>query len=186
MRFFSIPVVILALVSCSESSPTFDTGVPNDTEVDELTTEQAQQVCERAEDLSERVIGPEVQHRLQCVGTAIAYDLANLGSCKSSYDDCIDEPFDADPIDFACETVEAPDVAGCNATIGEIEACANAQLKLVDDLLDQANCDLVDDPDRLQEIIEGLEERADPEACASLPDSCPDFFGGAMEGMAGP
>lgn len=173
----SIPCLVLVLVGCAESRPALDTGVPDGTPVNELTDEDAQQICRAAQELANDVFGPEEQHHVQCTVTAVAYDLADLGMCDDSYADCIAEPYDADPADFDCESATAPMLESCTATIGEIEACANAQIRVFDDVVSQLDCGLVDDPDRIAEIMAELEGAANPEACASLPENCPIFFG---------
>jgi hypothetical protein len=186
IRSFFTLALALALVSCGDGgSPTLDTGVPNNTQVDEITTAQARQICERAEDLVEDLFGEDRQHHLMCTGQGIAYDVADLGSCRSSYNDCINEPFEAEDPDFDCEAVDAPMLSGCNATIGELEACVNAQVKFFNDILEDIDCGLADDPDRFEALLAELEEGTDPSACAALPEECPDFFGDGMEEMAG-
>jgi hypothetical protein len=182
-RFLSTLALGAFLVGCADSAPVLDTGVPNDTQVDQLTDAQARQICERAETVAEDVFGVDVQHELQCVAGGIAADALNISTCKASYNDCIAEPFTGEPVDFDCGTVTAPMLANCNATVGELEACANAQLRLVNGLISEVDCGLADDPARLEQILADLEAGSMPEACASLPMDCPIFFGDmSMEG----
>ena len=176
-RILQVLLVASALGACSSSQPVLDTGIPNDTQVDELTDAEARQICERAEALANDVFGVDTQHELACTVTGVAYDVANLGTCRDSYADCIAEPFEGVVADFDCASVTAPMLDDCNATIGDIEACANAQLSIVDDLLDEVSCDLVDDPSRIQTLLAELEGEVTPPACEALPEACPTFFG---------
>jgi hypothetical protein len=99
---------------------------------------------------------------------------ANAEECSSLVDDCVDkleaEGFSDE--DDACRA----DLAGCPATVAEIEACFADQLAALERMLDAVSCE-----GGLPAELEAQYAELSP-ACAKIDAKCPHFFDdGAQE-----
>lgn len=182
ISFAAASTLVLGLVACDDgaSGPTLDTGVPGKTQVDELTDAQAQQVCRGFERLANQIAGADVQKRLLCVFNGLTQQATGLATCDSTYSTCMRESsITGQAISLGCDSATAAALAGCQATIAEVEACANAQAATVDALLDQISCKLTN-TDALRALLDetqsNVETSAIPE-CQALAASCPAYLG---------
>jgi hypothetical protein len=179
-----VPLVSLGLLlmvgGCSSSSsPKLDTGLPPRQPVGDLSAEQVQRACEGFERLANDLLGPERQDYLRCVGVGIAAETAGVGSCGEARDNCLENgTSEAEPIDLDCDAASPVTIEGCEATIGQLETCANDVAAGTDALLDQVTCRLVDSS-ALEEIQAQLAETVDPASyasCSELGEACLAFL----------
>jgi len=181
----------LGVVACDDgtSTPTLSSGIPGNTTVSDLTDAQARQLCNAFQDLANQVAGADVQKRLICVATGVAQQLAGLTTCNTSYSNCMKEStITGVTIDLQCSNVTAAGATGCNATIAQVTACANAEAATVDSLLDQISCKLANDPNALQTIANEAQQSAEMSnvsECQALAAACPDYFGQVSDVLSG-
>jgi hypothetical protein len=173
--------LLFALFGCDDTGrPTLDTGVPSDQSIGELDSDQSAQVCEGAVDLVNELAGPDRQAQIQCAIVGIATEIALQGECAPARDNCLEDGFTPGlALDLPCQLAPAIPFSGCEATIGQLEACVNDVAAGVDTVLDAVGCGLVDDPDVLPELAEQLHLALDPathEACFGLAESCLAFL----------
>ncbi len=182
-RSFLLSVGLLTLVlGCDEDSghPTLDTGLPADQPIGDLSAEESAQVCEGTEVLLNELGGPERQAQIQCAIVGIVTEATHQGECAPAVDNCLQNGDHLGvPIDLPCDYAIGTSFPGCEATIGQLEACVNDFSAGVDTVLDAVGCGLVDDPDALTDLSNQLAVALDPathEACAGLADACLAFL----------
>ncbi|MBC7173382.1 MAG: hypothetical protein H5U40_13165, partial [Polyangiaceae bacterium] len=176
MNRFLLISLVFALAGCEEDgSPRLNTGVNPNTQINELSDEDAARVCEGVVQLANELVGPERQQWVYCTVVGIATDIAHFGECAPARDNCLENGAKpAVPLDLACEYAQFVPV-GCDATIGQLEACANDLSAAADAALDAIDCGLVDDADARSRLAHKLRLAFDPEnheACANLAAEC--------------
>jgi len=157
-------------------------GLPTETQVNELTLEQATAVCNaeiRAQ--NEKVAEGDGCQSYAFQQTAIEYidGLADLDqlrvACGGHYESCLSllDPEGALPPE-ECELPELPP-ADCAATVGELEACLTDQIAFT--TRPWPSCDDVS-VETLEAGVDRLEgrDRVTTPACATFQATCPSGF----------
>jgi hypothetical protein len=169
-----------------------DTGLPEDTPLEDVTAEQYSNACEALRDDVRSRLGPDIAVRGVCevYGAALS-DTAS--ACDSAADTCVTgvngggftpapgvsiTRADLDFTTFQCNDVG--DLDGCSVTVGEFETCLEDQMSGLEALMADNNC--------ANAASVGLEEAlalADlgamaPPSCARVQQECPGVgpFGG--------
>jgi hypothetical protein len=170
------------LAGCNNgaSSPTLDSGLPPSTSLGDLSAEEVTQICDGFEDLANELVGPERQRYVGCVAAGITTEIAGTGECAAARDNCLENGTTTpEPIELACEEAGPVDFEGCEATVGQLEACANDLAASVDSIADSVSCALVDDPEAFAHIGDDLEAALDTtryESCQTLSEACLAFL----------
>ncbi|WP_437967572.1 hypothetical protein WMF04_49905 [Sorangium sp. So ce260] len=134
-------------------------GDLDDKQLDSLTDEESQAVCEEiaasAEDLTK-------EDACEILGLVAA---AQGGDCEAAKAACMDEP------ENPSEPGECPaeQFAGCTATVGEFTACTEGQFEVLKALTCESS----------------LEDLALPAECAAISEECPELFETESEGEGG-
>lgn len=180
MRRFSMILLVSFCLGCGDDSPSLDTGLSSGAPIGDLSAEQSAQVCAGVERFANELIGPSRQEQVRCTIAGIAFELGGFGSCSAARDTCYDEgTTQTVEIDLACDAATGTYLPGCEATIGQLEACANDVGAAADAVLDSISCALVDDAEGRAEIGEDIEVSLDPAAytsCANLAEACLAFL----------
>lgn len=166
-----------ALGGCGDGGPPpIDTGIADSTRVADLTDEQAVQACIAAERW-EREQAPNLfSERELCTLLAVSFT-EDAATCEAAVISCRerglppDEP-DGDTPEQECAGETAPDVgASCDATVGELEACANARVDANQRALAELDCSYAGD----EEAVDELSDRYEPAICRDLERRCPEL-----------
>ncbi len=170
-------VSTVALAGCGDGGPPpIDTGIADSTRVVDLTNEQAVQACIAVERW-ERAQAPNlVSDRERCTLLAVSFT-EDVATCEAAVVSCLErglppeEPDDDTP-EEECAGETAPDVeASCDATVGELEACANARVDASQRALAELDCSYAGD----EEAVDALTDRYEPAICRDLERRCPDL-----------
>lgn len=167
---------LAALGGCSESHPSLDTGLPSDQPIGNLSAEDAQKACEGVQRFANELVGPKRQVQLQCTIAGITAELGGFGSCAGVRDNCVDSgTIETDPIELSCDAAGPVFGPDCDATVGQVEACASDIGAAADAVLDGVSCGLVKDEAARNSLGADIEDALDPDShasCASLSDAC--------------
>jgi hypothetical protein len=160
-----------------------DTGLPEDTPLQNVTAQQYSNACEELRDEVRERLGPDVTTRGVCevYGAAVVNDTAQ---CESSADSCVSAyaagnmpipMLSREQLDFT--TFECGDVGelqGCSVTVGEFETCLEDQISTFETLMADNNCSDAAEID-LTRAIATYEALADmsPASCARVQSECP-------------
>jgi hypothetical protein len=151
-------------------------GVPPGRGLDTLDQDQIDAVCD---DFSTRPLEAALPTvREYCTVDALARTAIGAGSeavCDQYLADCLADPpsnlpTSIDPIDPAlCPTVA--DLAGCDLTVGDLDACTAARVQAVDAAWSQVGCSNLSSADAVDQVdFDTLPE------CQYLHDTCPSVF----------
>ncbi len=178
-----------------DQKTTVDSGVPAETEIRDMTTEQEQQLCTEVQRVvTEELVPSEVQPAICGAvgymaavegsvdslgeGEAVADPSAAAELCQQAYEECMAQESDqvSEPIDPEnCDLSESE----CTATVGEIEACLNETNEKMDSLLGALpSCDDLED-----EWNPALLVTAIPTSCLVLQEKCPEALGSASTSL---
>ena len=148
-------------------------GVSPSRDVTDLDADEVLAICR---DFYQRPVEAIIPtEREACTLQAIIQTSISLGSeavCRQHVSDCLEDspvivsPDLFDPSD--CPTTA--DLAGCELTVGEIDACTDAIENAIDQVWDFSCADLGADEPEFPEFEETSE-------CQRLSDTCPDLFG---------
>lgn len=150
-----------------------------ETLISDLTGDEIQAFCEEVTAQVGDVISEEVLTQVNCIGLAIftgIFDEDPAGACQTAYDACIASP---PPVEEG-EPCSAEPIPDCMVTIGQAEACLNAQLAAVNELASSFDC-----ADLAELDIGGGEEEDEPAECMGLAEACPTLFGDDEEPFPG-
>jgi len=122
-----------------------DTGLPEATELKDLSSAQAASACENLQDSVQRRMASMFTERRVCELYG-AFSSTTASECKTLADACVEQgagQIEQDQFDVSegldCNA-GATDFAGCNVTVGEYEDCLSAQLSQVEDLFNSFTC----------------------------------------------
>lgn len=178
------------------SSGNLSSGVSKDKPASDVTNAEAEAVCEAVQDYAEAKINTRSFKISVCrwaaVSTVAAFAAEDTGNvdlgdlCDVAYDacvDCVDHPgtdgcedldmaFAEFEFDEPCTDSEPP--PDCDATVGEVEACFQAQVDGLAGIFgDVPACSQVD-ADTAGDLEEDPFAALDtPAACEDIADSCP-------------
>jgi hypothetical protein len=162
-----------------------DTGLPDDTPLEDVTAEQYANACESLrEDVRDR-LGPEVATRGVCEvwGAAIQNSEAQ---CDTEADACVTQvngggfslpggfTLTRDDLDFTTfECNDVGDLEGCSVTVGEFETCLEDQMSGLEALMADNNCANAASVDLTQAAALANLGSMAPPSCARVQQECP-------------
>lgn len=138
-------------------------GVDGDKTLDQLTEEEATDLCEWGLSLLE---GDELE-RFDCYLEALV-STPDVETCEEVAQECIDNIEPSDPTDGECR-FEDPPACASEVSVAEIEACTRDSFALVEDVFEAVDCDF--NPDDLEDF--DLEQ---PASCVLVEEKCPELF----------
>jgi hypothetical protein len=161
----------------SSGSAQVSSGLPPQTMVSDLTADQATQLCNAVATSTNRVITDEKY----CTFFAVTQTLAPTGNgsfqldataCDSAVQDCL-----SNGQSFAsgsgCDSGQVADIASCNVTVQEFQACYTAKLQSASTLFGSLSCDRAP----TTEEVSSFDPNAQPPECDGLDQKCPGVFG---------
>ncbi|HJL04419.1 MAG TPA: hypothetical protein RMH85_11040 [Polyangiaceae bacterium LLY-WYZ-15_(1-7)] len=156
-------------LACGDDGGSFDTGLDRDRALSSLSDDEVRSACEATVDS-----GPEPTRRESCTlaGLIFAEDPA---SCEATRDACLATDPEPEPEEDECADASAAELAGCDATVGQLEDCWAAQNAQTEAFLADLSCSLAGTE---------IEEPATPAECAALEERCPDAFGSSDDGAS--
>ncbi len=119
---------VVLCAGCDDDDGPGSSGVAPNTNAQDLSYEELRRLCEWSNAQSEESLLSREQ-----LCTYKAYDEAgdDFAKCEQERDECLDKAYEDDELDQPgfetrnCAKVETDDIPDdCNATVGEIEACA--------------------------------------------------------------
>lgn len=171
--------------SGSTGSSTVSTGLPATKRLGEITQAEAESLCNSLSASARDVFGDEELHRFTCTIGALpgsirqgANGMAEIDrvACEQMVSACLMEEPEETTNDTDCGNTQlVASAAGCEATVGELEACLNASLTALRGLLERFNCNT---PASELMMGGGFDE---PAACETLDMKCPGVLDGIGE-----
>jgi hypothetical protein len=178
---------------------TFDLGVPKDKPLVQLEDSELETVCTRIENTASSLFSQQQLHDFACTFEGFAASLTadangnfqiDRQACMQEKNTCLSMPYDPEDSPFEdlqdefaeeCNPTQLrSQLADCNATVAEYEACLNAGLNLMRQMLSSFDCDRFN-PQDLDNLMD-----FDPDAlpaCQTLAQKCPGL--GEDEGGGG-
>lgn len=162
--------MLAALCACDHGA--IDSGLPEGKPAEALTPAEAQQLCAAARVYYERVVSDAELLTYVCTSRALAEAGGEQAVCEEQLSTCVDAPppeVEAIVADVRADGVCDPLVlGGCEATVGEVEACLAEFVERIDALYAGHTCALLDP--------EAEDEDAAPakgKACSAIAGRCP-------------
>lgn len=167
-RFFSVFMVSALLFGCgdgSETRPRYSSGVAGDAQVSTLDDTQQRELCESFDVYATTYVDLEAIAYLACFPAAV-FTTATPEACQSALDQCV-AAF-PDPITVTAtahsEQLCFSTLDQCNATVAQLEGCANVNVDRALEIYRTWSCGRVTDP----------EFRSQAEAMNDLVNVCAD------------
>lgn len=163
-------VCAMLLLGCG-ADRSFSSGIDGGRQIDDLSDEDVQQVCRDLEAyLNDYALEPEEVHRAMCtVMGLVAADSGLPGvSCEQMVADCPLDP--VGPWSLDCEDWTADAVAGCDASVDELEACVSETGDGLRASLSEVQCSL--DTGDAQAEIERMADSFDSASCEGVQEGC--------------
>jgi len=173
LSFLCAPALV-AMVGCS-SDVTFTSGVDKTKKVSEVTPDEAQTLCENAAATAQDFAESVKDDLCVFVGAITGAFAGGLGGgdpvvlCEAAVADCKSQ--ELEPVDTTDCNAEAQ-IANCDATIEEIEACYNDSLEATTTALAAIGSQSCSD------LLTGAEPNISvdvsaPASCTALQQKCP-------------
>jgi hypothetical protein len=183
-----------------------ETGLDKDAKLSSLDSNDAAKVCTSLADSFNNVIPESAKKRITCSVLALPLSIkasasgqieGDIPKCKELVTKCMNgETISSAPpaidVDEAfisedqCKADASESLAGCDATVGEFESCADAMLGQLSKRFDIVTCDALSDIQGLMNMSsDDLQLENIPE-CKALSSKCPDIdFGGSASESSG-
>jgi hypothetical protein len=176
----------------NDNSGGVSTGLPKNAALSSLGDADARQACMNVSQSFSSAFSTTERKQVSCTLTAIVLSVTesagsvtgDIAGCKELTGMCMKgEEISADPIslegDFAdeedCESASVQtEIASCDATVGEYEACMTAILGSMRQRVAAISCDGLSNPTQLQEEAGQELEPADLAGCNAFVTKCPD------------
>ena len=158
-----LALAAMVAAACGGDDDGGSSGVEGDKTLDQLTPQEATDLCEWGLSLLE---GDEFE-RLDCYLEALL-STPDAETCEEVAQECIDNAEPSDPADGEC-TFEDPPACGSEVSVAEIEACARDSFALIEDVIEAVDCDF--DPEDLEDL-----DVEQPASCALVEEKCPELF----------
>jgi hypothetical protein len=161
-----------------------DTGLSETRLLSDVTPEEATNACEAIERSFTTRLSPETIVRAVCEMFGAVFT-QNAADCRTMADTCVQDAENGDGDisldelrqDFDCETESVgDDLEGCSATVGDLEACFEDTISLMESTLTRFSCQdagTLTQADR--EAMEGFGDLEPPASCQVLSEQCPSF-----------
>jgi hypothetical protein len=182
MRMSEVSAVLLlvGVWGCGgggSGSKEVDTGLPEATQLKDITATEAASACESLQDSVERRMTALLTERRLCEMIG-AFSSTTEAACQSVADQCVQQNLAADAQEGfdVSEGLEcnggAANFAGCDVTVGEYEDCLSAQLSQVEAMFKSISCAQAGSFDGFDaEAMLGTP--ADVPACERITAECP-------------
>ena len=168
-----------------------DTGLPEDTPLEDVTAEQYANACESLREDVRGRLGPDIAVRGVCEVYGAAFN-DTTSECDTAADTCETRANDGGfsiagftiaraDLDFTMfECNDVGDLDGCSVTVGEFETCLEDQMSGLEALMAQNNCDNAADVDLTQAAALADLGSMSPPSCMQVQQQCPGVgpFGG--------
>jgi hypothetical protein len=159
-------------------SDVIDTGLSSDQNLSDLSADEAIDLCERFNSQADAVFSDAQLERVACIsfGAIAGMDLSDpsaafdVAACEQAVDECVASGDGTSMTDSMCDEA-AMDLAECDITAGEMEACYNALLSGVAETLGLLSCEAFTDPQTLS-TLEGSMFDSPPQ-CDVVDERCP-------------
>jgi hypothetical protein len=164
------------------------TGLPADATLSALDSEQAAQVCQAVADAAGALLSESEITRLACTIAALTELSFMTDSSEVSIDQamcdqlvstCMSAAGGGDSF-YSCDA-DTLDLAGCNATIGELEACIDDALSLAGTITSVLSCETLANPERIDPSA--LQDVMEVATCSAVQEQCPGLDLGDMRGI---
>lgn len=177
MRLLTVCLVVLSLVGCGDDGDSggggaVSTGLDEDQQLGDVSQDEAQDLCDTLAESAEGAISASDLARFPCTiealsspGIVMQDGTVDRAACEAIVSECLEdspEPAQTAECDSAAVMAE---LAGCEATAGELEACLNASLPQIRSLLRLVSCSA--------DLSQMPPEFAEPAACKALDMKCP-------------
>lgn len=188
-RIAPVALAALYVMGCSSGTrvPTFESGVDPERPLLGQSDAQEQAFCEEAMRYIDVLYPEELAQRGDCMTGALVIGLIRGESaCAAQLDRCMADAPPAPLTDLMCDVHDFAPYVGCEATVGQVEACANATAEAVVRLVWPLDCKYA------FELLARDEPAAEMDAaiaalhagpCAPLGPTCP-YFGVALDELA--
>ncbi len=171
---------LLVLLACG-SKDGIDSGLPEGKTGGELVPAEQQTLCEAANEYLDEHISPAEWTGYLCTlesfGAGDATDTAGLiAACKEARQVCITAG-GQEAIESTCSDIT--DWTMCDATVAEIEACLEGAIDLLDGIVRDFTCDVLD-PAKAMALQEKYGDSFDdpfPPSCDVVKAKCPAILG---------
>ncbi|MEZ4324193.1 MAG: hypothetical protein R3B40_03180 [Polyangiales bacterium] len=188
-RFVVTCALGLWVAGCADSShvPTFSSGVAPERPLLGQSPSEQRAFCEEAMRYTDELYPLALAERAECLPGAFLLGLIRgVPACEAELMRCEATQPEVHTTDLMCEIHDFSPYAGCQATVGEVEACASATAEVVTRLVWPLSCSYIfelisraEPAAEIESAIEGL--RRGP--CAPLGPTCP-YFGVALDELA--
>jgi hypothetical protein len=159
-----------------------DTGLPEETPLEDVTSEQYTAACEALRDRASSRLGPDKTVRGACEIFTGAFT-NDPAECREGADDCVVQANDGTHAFLSAEALDvtqfecvggANDRAGCTVTVGEFETCMNDRLLAFERLLSENTCNNAAMIDFVSAMnLANFASMDAPASCAQLGAECP-------------
>jgi hypothetical protein len=188
-------LTIVLFAACGgddDSSGAVVTGLPSEQKLSTLSDADVKKACQSVNDGASVVITPMAIRRAFCMEFAAAASVTyssdgkeavDIDKCQQLLDTCIENSEDdAEEVESDdevaevdgtndCEEASANDLEGCDATVGEYEACINTVLSEMQRVLSELTCQNAEKISS-EEYSNELDPTAIPQ-CQKVMDKCP-------------
>ena len=156
------------LIACGD----FDSGVDDSKKVEQITQEEAEQLCSSTGDYASEQITADQTKQFGCYfgGLRAAEFMVALQpnadfamACMTSYDECMMQPDMTQMSQDDCSGAMPP--ANCDVTVAEYEDCVQERIQLTKEAISQVSCERMS-----LQVITGVEDGPN---CQAIKDRCP-------------
>jgi hypothetical protein len=157
-------VASLTLIASCNGGGMIQSGLPQDTPVDELSAADATRLCQSVDDYLFRIYPVTEEHRVSCTGTALSRT-ATEAACRDDVATCMMADFAGrDHLD--CTSVET---SGCTASVNQIETCIEDRARSFEQRAAEVQCTAAGDLEEIGRLITAIPL---PATCTSLSAVC--------------
>lgn len=164
----------------SDTPDEVDTGLPEDTQLQDVSAEQYSNACETLRADVQSRLGPDIATRGVCeaVGAGLTDEPEQ---CRTTAEGCVDQVNDGgfmgitrEQLDFTSfECGDVGDLEGCSVTVGEFETCLEDQMSALEALMADNNCDNAASVSLADALALTDLGTTAPPSCAQVQQECP-------------
>jgi hypothetical protein len=162
-------------------------GIDGSKPADSLETSDAKKVCDAIASYASSQLTADLLRRTFCTSLTAAPALSGkaptVAECNDSVNMCLMQAQGAQSMSTAAPSCPSGGTLppGCNATVGEIQACSTAAIDSARAILSGINCDLWGlPPAEAQQRIRDAQMRPEPAECTVVQQKCPALVASAQ------
>lgn len=173
-RPFGPCLALLAALCACDNGP-IDSGLPEDKRADELTPEEAKQLCAAAHEHYEQVVSDAELIAYICTSRALAESGGELAVCEEHQQMCVAEP--PPEVETIAAEVRAAGICDplvlstCEARVDQVEGCLAEFAEHIDRLYASHDCSKLAQPE-----VPPEDESVGPK-CMAIAEVCPGIGG---------